>query len=256
VSNQFDTKQHTLYQESVDFYEAHSEGYDADRWTTPAGRYLNEVQIRVVSELVNTAPGKTHLDIATGTGRFAVDLAQRGANVTALDSSQGMLAETNKRAAAFNVTKKLKARLGYANDMGFKNQFDTCTCINALCHIPDQSGVMQSAAQALKANGVLVTNYTNWASFYLPVGLYVNMKGKSIRGDVYTKWFSLGEIRKLHTNSGFEILEIQGVLHIPTRIRNGVFLAALQVLDRLCRKSVFRYFAPQIYVRARKVTAV
>lgn len=254
MSNSPDARQQTLYQQSVEFYEQNSEGYDAKRWTTPAGAYLNEVQIGVVRELVATGNGKHHLDIATGTGRFAVDLALCGADVMALDSSPGMLAETNKRAATSNVSDKVETRQGFANEMGLKDQFDSCTCMNALCHIPDQKGVVLSAAEALKEDGILVTSYTNWLSLYLPIGIYINLKGKSIHGDVYTKWFSLPEIWRLHADNGFEILEIQGVLHIPTRVKNKVLLGFLKSVDRFCRKSFLRFVAPQIYVKARKLS--
>lgn len=255
MSNSPDARQQTLYQQSVEFYERNSQGYDAKRWTTPAGAYLNEVQIGVVRELVATGNGKHHLDIATGTGRFAVDLALCGADVMALDSSPGMLAETNKRAATSNVLDKVETRQGFANEMGLKDQFDSCTCMNALCHIPDQKGVMQSAVEALKDDGILVTSYTNWLSLYLPIGIYITLRGKSIHGDVYTKWFSLPEIKKLHSDNGFEVLEVQGVLHIPTGVKNRFLLSVLKSVDRLCRKSIFRFVAPQIYVKARKIPA-
>lgn len=254
MSNSSDAKQQKLYNESVEFYEQHSEGYDAKRWTSPAGQYLNDVQIGVVREMVATGDGQHHLDIATGTGRFAVDLAVCGAKVVALDSSPGMLAETNKRAQNSNVSERVDTRQGFANEMGLKDQFDTCTCMNALCHIPDQAGVIQSAAEALKDDGIFVTSYTNWFSFYLPLGIYITLKGKSIHGDVYTKWFSLPGIRKLHSENGFEVLEVQGVLHIPTRIKNRHLLNILKGLDRLCRKSIFRFLAPQLFVKARKTS--
>ena len=44
MSNSSDAKQQKLYDESIEFYEQHSEGYDARRWTSPAGQYPNDVQ--------------------------------------------------------------------------------------------------------------------------------------------------------------------------------------------------------------------
>lgn len=252
MSNHIDSNQNALYQQSIDFYDSDAEAYDAKRWTTPAGKYLNEIQIGVVREMIAAEAGTQHLDIATGTGRFAVDIALGGADVTALDSSEGMLTECIKRAEKLGVSGKLTAKCGFANEIGLKDQFDTCTCINALNHIPDQMGVLHSATKALKEDGILVTNYTNWLSFYLPIGVYINLRKKSIHGDVYTKWFSMREIRRLHRDNGLEILEIQGVLHIPTRLKNSILLAFLKAVDRLCRKSIFRFFAPQIYIKARK----
>lgn len=77
-------------------YDVHRPGYPAKLWDT------------VLAQLRPSARGKGGLayagavavDIATGTGRGAVELAKRGLDVTAVDYDQGMLKELETQAAA------------------------------------------------------------------------------------------------------------------------------------------------------------
>ena len=78
-------------QQSVDFYETEATEYDRKRWSTPVGRYLDETQKSIVVDLVGDISGKKVLDVATGTGRFALEMAALGATVYAVDTSPAML---------------------------------------------------------------------------------------------------------------------------------------------------------------------
>src|SRR3954462_1383163 len=49
-------------------------------------------------DLARVGPGSTALDVATGTGDLAIELARRGASVTGSDFSEGMLAKARLKA--------------------------------------------------------------------------------------------------------------------------------------------------------------
>lgn len=76
-------------------YDAHRPGYPSKMW--------DEVLARVrPSARAGAGPvptGAVAVDIATGTGRGAVELARRGLDVIAVDYDQGMLGELEQRAA-------------------------------------------------------------------------------------------------------------------------------------------------------------
>src|ERR1700759_3587559 len=55
---------------------------------------------RALVEAVDPRPGQRVLDVATGTGLVAFAVASKGAEVTALDQSEDMLAGARRRAAA------------------------------------------------------------------------------------------------------------------------------------------------------------
>src|SRR5712692_1086954 len=71
--------------------------YDHDANPLPA---LEEPFVR---EAVGEVRGLAVLDLGCGTGRHTVWLAAAGATVTAVDFSEGMLAEARRKTAAANV---------------------------------------------------------------------------------------------------------------------------------------------------------
>ena len=63
-----------------------------DRWyDTPVGRTADRLEKALILRLAQPRPGETALDVGTGTGHFACDLASRGLRVTGCDSSGAML---------------------------------------------------------------------------------------------------------------------------------------------------------------------
>src|SRR3954469_4800301 len=49
-------------------------------------------------DLARVGPGTSALDVATGTGDLAIELASRGASVVGSDFSEGMLAKARRKA--------------------------------------------------------------------------------------------------------------------------------------------------------------
>jgi demethylmenaquinone methyltransferase / 2-methoxy-6-polyprenyl-1,4-benzoquinol methylase len=68
------------------------------------------------ADLAELAPGDRALDVATGTGDLAIELARRGAAVVGSDFSEGMLSRARQKAPGL-VWEQADARdLPYAND--------------------------------------------------------------------------------------------------------------------------------------------
>jgi SAM-dependent methyltransferase len=110
--------------------------FDARRFGGPIGRMLLEDQERVLMEFLGDVSGKTVLDMATGTGRAALALAQRGAHVTGADASSEMLGVARTRASALGLT--IDFREGDAHALTFADRsFDSVVCLRMLMHVPD-----------------------------------------------------------------------------------------------------------------------
>ncbi len=63
-----------------------------DNWyDTPGGREVDRLEKALIFRLAQPRPGESALDVGTGTGNFACDLANRGLRVTGYDSSGAML---------------------------------------------------------------------------------------------------------------------------------------------------------------------
>ncbi len=100
------------------------------------------------------------LDLGTGTGRYALRLAQRGADVVALDESSAMLAIARQAAQRAGVTidfrqQMLEADLPYASE-----QFDLVIAALVLCHIADLPHVIHEVYRVLQPSGhFLITDF-------------------------------------------------------------------------------------------------
>lgn len=95
------------------------------------------------------------LELACGTGRLGVLLAQDGYQVTGLDLSDNMLALAQNHADEAAVT--LPLLQGDMLDLSAIGQFDAVTCFaDSFCYLPDISTVQQAfeqVAQHLTASG-------------------------------------------------------------------------------------------------------
>ncbi len=121
---------------------------------------LIEAEEPSVAELIDGLPISTVLDVGTGTGRYALKFANMGADVTAIDQSQEMLALAQEKASAQGLN--IDFRLCSVNDDLFfeGNQFDFLVCALMLSHIPDLAKVAQNFYKVLQNRGhLLITAY-------------------------------------------------------------------------------------------------
>jgi ubiquinone/menaquinone biosynthesis C-methylase UbiE len=112
-----------------------AERFDAQRFGGPIGGMLAATQERVLLEFTAAAPGVRVLDVGTGTGRAAIALAARGAEVTGVDASAEMLKVAADRAAERHVTVRFEQ--GDAHTLPFGDgTFDVAVSLRVLMHTP------------------------------------------------------------------------------------------------------------------------
>jgi ubiquinone/menaquinone biosynthesis C-methylase UbiE len=111
---------------------------------------------RQVDRLLAHRPFTNVLDVGTGTGRHALNLARRGARVTALDQSPEMLAVA--RLAAQREVLPIDFHLrSLHDDLPFEaDQFDLVICALTLCHVPDLAHALGEFARVLQDGGLLL----------------------------------------------------------------------------------------------------
>ena len=106
---------------------------------------------RVVTAIISPKPGMKILDIAAGTGSSSKPLVDKGADVIALDFSEGMLAAGRKR------HKDIKFQQGDALNLPFdENTFDVTTISFGLRNTSDTSAALKDALRVTKKNGRIV----------------------------------------------------------------------------------------------------
>ena len=106
---------------------------------------------KVVTAIIAPKPGMKILDIAAGTGSSSKPLVAKGADVIALDFSEGMLAAGRKR------HKDIKFQQGDALKLPFtENSFDVTTISFGLRNTSDTSAALKEALRVTKQSGRIV----------------------------------------------------------------------------------------------------
>lgn len=117
------------------------------------------------------------LDVGTGTGRYALRLARRGAHVAAVDPSPEILAIARRAAQGEHLdidfaVGSLGGGLPFASGV-----FDLAVCALVLCHIPDLDSAVRALHRVTRPGGhVLLTDFQpdahafGWRSWFINEG--------------------------------------------------------------------------------------
>jgi SAM-dependent methyltransferase len=202
-------------------YAVWAAGYDTDH------NPLIAAEDPLVDAIFDRLPLASALDVATGTGRYALRLARRGVAVAALDQSTAMLAVARERARAEELSIAfhegvIGEPLPFAADT-----FDLVINALALCHVPDINGAVAEFARVARPGGhLLITDFhpdvvaEGWRTVY------------ALPGTVYL----LPNIS--HTRAGY----LNAVEEAGCRI--------LEVIDIRVRDCLEGYFSPDMLAAA------
>lgn len=102
--------------------------------------------------------GKKILDIGTGQGFAAVEIARRGIPVATVDISEENLRKAYLNAVAESVEELIEFYLLDAGRLSFEDDsFDLVVMVNALHHIEDFEKIAGEISRVLKVGGIFVT---------------------------------------------------------------------------------------------------
>ena len=105
-------------------------------------------------QAVQPRAGQRILDVATGTGMVAFALAQRGAEVTALDQSAAMLAVARRRTPP--SAGRVEFVTGEAEHLPFADgAFDALTFTYLLRYVDDPAATMRELARVVRPGGLI-----------------------------------------------------------------------------------------------------
>ncbi len=117
-------------------------------------------QRRLTREALAVQAGERVLDIGSGPGLLAAELAQEGARVVGIDPSESMLAMSRRReiaGAEFQAGDALSLPVPDAS-------FDAAVSTQVLEYVEDVAGALREAHRALKPGGRLLVLDTDWDS--------------------------------------------------------------------------------------------
>jgi ubiquinone/menaquinone biosynthesis C-methylase UbiE len=159
-----------------EWYQAETvaESYDEKRFSG-GGRLIDRREKQAVLDALAPVGEGTALEIACGTGRFTVMLAERGADVTGIDISAAMLAKGRERARAARVADTIEFLRGDAARLPFDDDtFDTVFAIRFF-HLASTPGKFLAEMRRVAAERVVFDTFNarsarslyNWL---LPMG--------------------------------------------------------------------------------------
>ena len=170
---------------------------------------------RVVTSIIAPKPGMKILDIAAGTGSSSRPLVDKGAEVTALDFSQGMIEQGRKQ------NKNIKFVQGDALKLPFEdNFFDVTTISFGLRNTSNTDKALKEALRVTKDGGrIVVAEFSHPVNpifkkiylNYLMRSLPVIVKKISKNPDAYVylaesirAWPDQAELASIMRDSGFK----------------------------------------------------
>lgn len=123
--------------------------YDRMNWVMTAGMH-HRWRERAV-DLAQVGPGATALDVATGTGDLAVELARRGAEVTGMDFAPAMLEIARRKAPGLRFEEGDALNLTHADD-----SFDAATVGFGARNFADLDRGLREMARVVRPGGRVV----------------------------------------------------------------------------------------------------
>jgi demethylmenaquinone methyltransferase / 2-methoxy-6-polyprenyl-1,4-benzoquinol methylase len=108
---------------------------------------------------VEAAPGQSVLDVASGTGAVAIELARRyGCSVVGIDQSAEMLAAGRRRVETAGVGGFVRLQQGRAESLPFEDEsFDAVTFTYLLRYVDEPAATLRELARVLRPGGRLAS---------------------------------------------------------------------------------------------------
>ena len=170
---------------------------------------------RVVTSIIAPKPGMKILDIAAGTGSSSRPLVEKGAEVTALDFSHGMIEQGRKRNKNINFVQGDALKLPFEDNsfdvttisFGLRNTSNTDKALKEALRVTKDGGRIVVAEFSHPVNPIFKKIYLN----YLMEALPVIVKKISKNPDAYIylaesirAWPDQAELASIMRDSGFK----------------------------------------------------
>jgi len=114
-----------------------AEAYDDKRFSE-GGRFIDRREKQAVLSALGPLEEKRVLEVACGTGRFTVMMAQQGAEITGLDISGAMLAQGRRKAKAAGVDDNVEFMRGDAARLPFPDDHFDAVFAMRFFHLADR----------------------------------------------------------------------------------------------------------------------
>ncbi|MFC3478400.1 class I SAM-dependent methyltransferase [Halobacterium litoreum] len=181
-----------------------AEEYDEKRFSR-GGRLIDRREKQAVLDAIGPVEDKRVLEIACGTGRFTVMLAERGADITGLDISGPMLREGREKARHAGVDDHLEFMRGDAARLPFPDDhFDTVFAMRFF-HLADTPAKFLTEMARVSKNQVFFDTFNRFSTrslynWLLPMG---------------SRLYGASEVEDLVATAGLELADAEHDFVVP-----------------------------------------
>jgi phosphatidylethanolamine/phosphatidyl-N-methylethanolamine N-methyltransferase len=159
----------------------------------------------LIQRIVNDVDGAENvLEVATGTGLIAIELARNAGMIEAIDFSSEMIEFAKKKASRDHI-ENVRFSVQSAYSLEFEDsRFDVAVCSNALHCVHNPEKALSEIRRVLKNKGILIAptfcHGANWRSRLLS-------RIMSLTGFKSYRRFKIAEFFDLITSGGFRIIK-------------------------------------------------
>jgi SAM-dependent methyltransferase len=151
-----------------------AEAYESKRFSR-GGRIIDRREKEAVLDALGPVEGKEILEIACGTGRFTVMLAERGADIVGLDISEAMLQQGRGKARAAGVGDAVEFMRGDAGRLPFPDDHFDAVFGMRFFHLADTPAAYLREMRRVARETVFFDTFNNFSlrtiyNWALPMG--------------------------------------------------------------------------------------
>ncbi|MFB6154912.1 MAG: class I SAM-dependent methyltransferase [Haloferacaceae archaeon] len=171
-----------------------AEEYEAKRFSN-GGRLIDRREKQAVLNALGSVEDKDVLEIACGTGRFTVMLAERGANIVGLDISRAMLAQGREKARAAGVADHIEFLRGDAARLPFPDDHFDAVLAMRFFHLADTPAKFLAEMRRVSKGQVFFDTFNGFSTrvlynWLLPMG---------------SRLYSRDEVHRLLADAGLDL---------------------------------------------------
>ncbi|MDC4206857.1 MAG: class I SAM-dependent methyltransferase [Candidatus Manganitrophus sp.] len=144
-------------------YTREADVYDSKRFASDLGRFYVDLTNAILYDLLQVRKEEKILDLATGTGRVAVGLAERGVSISGVDLTWKMLQRAKEKVEERKL-KNVSFHVANALHLPYKdNTFDKIVSIRFFHILPFvmQKAIVREVARVLKPGGFFVAEFNS-----------------------------------------------------------------------------------------------
>lgn len=181
-----------------------------DNWySTPLGKFVDEVETKVVMELLHPQPGEKILDVGCGTGNYSIKIGLKGLKIIGVDCSESMLKIARAKAKKLNLD--IEFILADAMNLPFKdNFFDACLSVAVVEFFTDQTRGLEEMFRVVRTGGKIVVGFLNrestWGELYT---------SEEFRKNTVFRFANLLSYKEIEQIKADLLVEIRESLFIP-----------------------------------------